>query len=271
MPAYFSLGTKNSDFVSDRYLHINNCGFCEDMDKTAVSRPRGRQDYQLIYIRDGQMEFEADGQAQLLADGHVYLYRPGTPQRYRVVGGKTTFFWIHFTGTAVPEMLEGIPDGATKVGFFHIFESFCRSFYLDCQTSQQPNSLFHESAFICILAGLSEKNKEYCTPSRPSNIDAALLAMNRHIDSRLSNEELAASCGLSKFYFIKLFKSITGQTPQQYYTQLALDTAKGLLETTDYTVAQVAAMCGLEDPFYFSRLFKKHTGLSPAAFRKRLR
>ena len=57
----------------------------------------------------------------------------------------------------------------------------------------------------------------------------------------------------------------------EQYSNLALDTAKGRLETTDYPSAQVALMCGIEDSFYFSRLFKKHTGLSPAAYRKGLR
>ena len=271
MPAYFSIKTKSSDSVSLRYLHINNCGFCEHMDKTAVNRPNGRQDYQLIYIREGQMVFEVDGQAQTLSDGYVYLYRPGTPQCYRVSGGKTTFFWIHFTGTAVPDLLKGIPEGATWVGTFQPFEAFCRGFYLDCHTSRQPNLLLHEGTFICLLSGLAEKARGSSITAHRSNIDTALLAMSRHTEKRLSNEELAELCGLSKFHFIRTFKTFTGQTPQQYYTQLALDTAKGLLETTDYPIAQVALMCGIEDSFYFSRLFKKHTGLSPAAYRKGLR
>ena len=39
-----------------------------------------------------------------------------------------------------------------------------------------------------------------------------------------------------------------------------METAKGLLENTDYTVGQIAVLCGIEDNFYFSRLFKRCTG-----------
>lgn len=270
MPAYFSLGTKNSEAVSDKYLQINNCGFCEDMDKTAVNRPQGRKDYQLIYIKYGQMEFHADGQVQTLTDGYIYLYRPGTPQHYRIAGKRSTFFWIHFTGTAVPEMLEDIPSGAIKVGFYPIFERFCKSFYLECRTFQNAERLIYDSAFIQVLGGIAERVKHISAPRCTSNIATVLLTMNRTIEKRLNNDELATIAHLSKYHFIREFKAATGQTPQQYYTQLVLDTAKVFLETTDYPIAQVATMCGVDDVFYFSRLFKKHTGLSPAAFRKRL-
>lgn len=270
MPAYFSLGAKNSEFVSDRYLHINNCGFCEDMDKTAISRPQGRKDYQLIYIRSGQMEFEENGQTQLLADENVYLYRPGTPQRYRINGVKTTFFWIHFTGSAAPEILKGIPDGRIKTGFFHSFETFCKSMYMACRTSLQPNLLLFEGELISLIAFISEKARSNPSLSYNPQIAPALIAMNRSLTARLSNEELAQQCGLSRYYFIKLFKKATGCTPQQYYTQQAIETAKDLLENTDNTVAQIASLCGIEDNFYFSRVFKKHTGLSPADYRRSL-
>lgn len=266
MPAYFSLGAKNSDAVSEKYLHINNCGFCVDMDNTAVSRPNGRQDYQLIYLKSGQMTFGE----QRLAPGYVYLYRPGQPQHYRVSGVTTTFYWIHFTGSAVPQMLQDLDSGAIFVGAFPEFERFCKSFYMDHRLCAVPNILYYEGLLVCLLAQLRERHLKTGQP-HPRKLDAALLAMNQNPTARLSNDQLAQLCGLSRYYFIKLFKSATGLTPQQYYTRQAIDSAKDLLESTDDTVGQIAALCGIEDSFYFSRLFKKHTGLSPADYRKSMR
>ena len=91
----------------------------------------------------------------------------------------------------------------------------------------QPSISYYEGLLICLMAQLTEKPK---TPKpQHRKLEAALLAMNENISIRLSNEELAQRCGLSKFYFIKLFKEVTGTTPQQYYAKLAVDTAKGLL------------------------------------------
>jgi len=262
MPAFFSLGTKNSEFVSNRYLHINNCGFCVDMDKTAISRPQGRKDYQLLYIQKGQMYFGT----RLLGAGFVYLFTPGQPQHYRVAGESTTFYWIHFTGSALGEMLQG-RSGAFFCGEFPEFERLCKNFYMEQRLSETPNILYYEGLLICLLAKLTQ------TPPKAHHrkLDGALLAMHENIAHRLSNEALAEACGLSKFYFIKLFKEATGSTPQQYYTALAVETAKGLLESTDYPIGQVAVLCGMEDCFYFSRVFKKHTGLCPSDYRKQLR
>ena len=36
--------------------------------------------------------------------------------------------------------------------------------------------------------------------------------------------------------------------------------------TNDYSVTEVALMCGYDDPLYFSRVFKKHFGCSPSNF-----
>lgn len=267
MPAYFSLGTKNSDSISEKYIQINNCGFCEDMEKTAVSRPQGRKDYQLIYVKSGTLAFGRED-PQLFGPGHVYLYKPGVPQHYRVRGEVSTFYWIHFTGSALPEMLEALESGAVFTGDFPEFERFCKDFYLEHRLSEQPNALYYEGSLICLLAQLLKSHSPLRQPRPHRKLEAALLAMNRDIRTRRSNQELAQLCGLSRYYFIRLFKNATGQTPQQYYTVLALETAKGLLENTDHTVAQIASLCGIEDGFYFSRLFKKHVGLSPADYRK---
>ena len=44
--------------------------------------------------------------------------------------------------------------------------------------------------------------------------------------------------------------------------------AQVLLETTDYTISDIAALIGYDNPMYFSRLFRKAKGLSPSKYRK---
>lgn len=267
MPSYFSMGTQSSEQTSQRYLQINNCGFCEALEKSTVSRPNGRKDYQLIYIKSGEMEFNIDGQKLHLTGGNTFFYRPGTAQHYRICGTATTFFWIHFTGTAVEDMLSPLPEGHLQTGAFEEFERYCRAFYADRQLPAQFDPLHHEGKLICLFSVLISR----CTGRQKQyhkKLEPALTAMSRSLQNRYSNEYLAQLCDLSKHYFIKLFKQSTGLTPQQYYTRLVVDQGCALLENTDCSVSQIAAECGIEDTFYFSRLFKKHTGLSPAAYRK---
>jgi AraC-like DNA-binding protein len=63
-----------------------------------------------------------------------------------------------------------------------------------------------------------------------------------------------------------------GITPLEYMTSLRMKKAESLLSTMwtrEYSVAEVARMCGFEDALYFSRVFKKTYGCSPSNFAKK--
>lgn len=70
-------------------------------------------------------------------------------------------------------------------------------------------------------------------------------------------------------YLRKLFKKEIGSSPLEYLTRLRMKKAETMLTTTrvqEYTVAEIAGMCGYDDALYFSRVFKKYYGCSPSAF-----
>lgn len=74
-------------------------------------------------------------------------------------------------------------------------------------------------------------------------------------------------------YLRKLFKKEMGITPLEYMTNLRMKKAEILLSamwSREYSVSEVAQMCGFEDALYFSRVFKKHYGCSPSAFAKKI-
>lgn len=57
-------------------------------------------------------------------------------------------------------------------------------------------------------------------------------------------------------------------SPTQYILTIRVNNATSLLETTDYSMAEIAAIVGYDDPLYFSRLFRKLKGMSPSQYRK---
>jgi YesN/AraC family two-component response regulator len=64
-------------------------------------------------------------------------------------------------------------------------------------------------------------------------------------------------------YLRKLFKKEVGISPLEYLTSLRMRSAETLLTamwTNEYSVTEIAQMCGYEDAQYFSRVFKKYYG-----------
>jgi AraC family transcriptional regulator of arabinose operon len=83
----------------------------------------------------------------------------------------------------------------------------------------------------------------------------------------VSVAEPAAMSRLSGSHFAALFKSRIGYPALQYQTQLRMARALELLDTTDQSIAAVAAATGYTDSFYFARQFKKVHGVTPFGYR----
>lgn len=69
-------------------------------------------------------------------------------------------------------------------------------------------------------------------------------------------------------YFGKLFKEFTGQTFSQYLTGLRMKHARQYLAQGDYTISQIAYMCGYNSVSYFIQTFKKIYGETPKQLEK---
>lgn len=92
--------------------------------------------------------------------------------------------------------------------------------------------------------------------------------INTHYTEPLTINMLADLCNISPTYFISAFKKAIGVSPHQYLSRLRLANARRLLETTNYSVQEIALMCGFQKPNTFTSLFKSTHGLTPQQYRK---
>ena len=269
MRSYYRTITSSTESVSDEYIRLNNCGFNDALSNMETVRKNGRVDYQLIYVKSGELTVHREAGDLILGGGCIYLFRPGEPQIYGIYGVPTTFYWIHFTGVGVHEMLSFFTEEYYDIGAFREFERYCGPDFVEDIADEKYRSMLREGELISLFARLASRiSGDKKKREERDLILPALNVMNGEPSRRLSNEELASLCNLNKFYFIKVFKSFTGYTPQQYYISIIIDKSKYLLENTKYNVNEISRICGIEDCLYFSRLFKKHTGCSPQNYRK---
>jgi len=90
-------------------------------------------------------------------------------------------------------------------------------------------------------------------------------------EAEMTIAQIAKKLGCSESGFRKTFREATGLSPVEYRLRYRLERAKYLLESTDWSITQIAEALQIYDAAYFCKMFKKHTGLPPAQYAKRKR
>ena len=84
----------------------------------------------------------------------------------------------------------------------------------------------------------------------------------------ISVEKLCAVLHVSPAYFSTVFKRETEMSFVSYLTEVRLQNALNLLNTTDDKTYVIAGKVGYTEPNYFSYVFKKRFGVSPSKYRQ---
>lgn len=240
-----------------------------------TSRPKGRKDYQLLYIAAGQGHFFINGQERVVSAGNIIVYLPGQPQEYVYYkDDKTDVFWVHFTGSDVEKIIdyynirlsENIIYIGTSPDYQWLFGQIIQEMQLCRPRFEELISLLLRNIFILISRNLIKANR--ADNSLENEVELAMHYFRENYRSEINVEDYALSRGMSASNFYRVFKQISGSTPLQYILKLRLSNAQNLLENSNLSIAEIASAVGYENPLYFSRLFNKHIGVSPSEYRK---
>lgn len=104
--------------------------------------------------------------------------------------------------------------------------------------------------------------------AREDNIRLSIGYIYANFDRQMTLDEIAAEVGLSKYYFTREFKRLTGKTPFEFICDLRCEYAIKLMSNGVSSVREICGECGFENLSYFSKVFRKYTGLSPKEYIK---
>jgi len=108
-------------------------------------------------------------------------------------------------------------------------------------------------------------------PSDHPKIRRAVLLMEQNLAGGLQMTDLAQKLNMSSRQLERLFKTCTGQSPQNYARSLRLRAATWLLTNSGKSISHIATACGFPDASPLGREFRKVPGQSPKVFREQNR
>ncbi|MBQ3110740.1 MAG: helix-turn-helix transcriptional regulator [Clostridia bacterium] len=239
-------------------------------------RPKGRIDYQLVYIASGKAHFYFNGKDTTVTAGHMVVYLPREEQKYEYFGDdKTEAYWVHFTGAKVKGIMRHFDIPYNEPFFYSgsseeykmLFNSMIHELRARPVGYEEMIEMNLRQMFMTIQRTRLERKPQINTFAQ-AEVGYARKYFFEHYSEDINISEFAQSRHMSVSWFMRNFKQMTGVSPMQYILNLRIENAQMLLETTNYSVNEISAIVGYDNQLYFSRLFKKVKGIAPTEFRK---
>ena len=281
---YINSGYLNNSRVpfldKSRPLIVGSCGTyrLRTHERLPTWRPKGRIDYQLLYVASGKAIFYFNGDPKEVAAGHMVLFQPRQEQHYEYFAvDRPEVYWVHFTGSDVRNILrhydipldKNVIYSGSSATYAYLFKEMIQELQT-CRTGfEELLEMYLRQIFLLIQRSWEER-KPTVSSYLQEEVDYARKYFNEHYNEDISIEDYAQSRGMSVSWFLRNFKQMTMKSPMQYILAIRINNAVSLLETTDYNVTEISTIVGYDNPLYFSRIFKKQKGVSPSDYRKML-
>ena len=97
----------------------------------------------------------------------------------------------------------------------------------------------------------------------PSVVRNAIQMMEEHLEEKISIPEICQAVKTSQRQLTRLFQTYVNKTPVQYYLDIRLDRARGLVTQTDLKFSEIAFASGFNSQIHFSRAYRTRFGKTP--------
>ena len=114
---------------------------------------------------------------------------------------------------------------------------------------------------------MAEKTTQADTNAYVERVNRAIDFVIRNLDQPLQLDSVADEAGFSPFHFHRVFRSLVGETLNEFIKRLRLERALGMMSHAGKrSLTDIAFACGFGSSSDFSRAFKKRYGVPPSAF-----
>ncbi len=219
--------------------------------------------YEIIFMEKGTAYINEDGVQYELNENDVLILEPGKEHfGYEPSKKNVSFYWVHFNSENFNT------DGFVK--YLHISEPFALK-TLFVQLLHIANTPGYASCCFDMFCALI--SEEIAFRLKNSSEQGSALAVNIkewiriNINKNLTVKSVSEEFGYHENYISRVFKASFGIGIKEYIIDIKLKNAKNLLNTTLYSVKQIAGITGYQDENLFIKFFIYHTGMTPTEYR----
>lgn len=183
------------------------------------------------------------------------------------------FMWLHFKGGQSLEQTRFILDNHSPV-FYSDRNSIIKSNIIKIfdylQKSGLQNEILTSLCLNDILSNLliSSLSDVDWNKKIPDIVISTKEALEREYKNKIDMDEFANAMYVNKFDLIRKFKKYMNITPYEYLIKFRINQAKNLLESSDFTITEIAESVGFEDCSHFIKMFKQYEKTTPLQYRK---
>lgn len=231
--------------------------------------------YYVVFISKGKGVFETEKNDLLtISEGSCFMLFPGVWHRYKPdfkIGWEE--YWVGFKGFYAEKLVNCFFDEQTPVFNTGLNENILKLYQSILERVKNARPGYHQEIagithqLLGILNSFSSQDRgNKNSPERLITDAKFLLRETLHESDTVENIFKRLPVSYSKLR--KDFKTITGETPNQYQINLRLNKVKELLLTTKLSITEIAYQTGFESVSYLSKLFKKKNNMSPGSYRQ---
>ena len=233
-------------------------------------------EYQIIYISEGYGVFESKSQKKIkINPGTIIFLFPGEWHRYKPDKKcGWTENWIGFKGDVTlltnSSSLISIETPIIEIG---LQDNILKTFYniFDLVQADFTGAEYTISGAANYLLGLILTHRKRMSMKISTKTDEIIMKakvrLEENYDSGISMEEIAEELNISYVWFRTYFKKHTGFSPYEYLLNIKINNAKILLQSTNYSVKEIATLSGFNSQYQFSKIFKLKTGKPPTEYK----
>ena len=263
----------SNDFSRNLDAMIYTCGY-ETCVPSHSYGPVVRSGYLIHYILKGKGIYKTDGHIYPLKEGDAFLIRPNILIYYEADKyDPWTYTWIGFQGIKIEEYLKR--TSLLDTPYFHYgkddrvrlcHEKMFEAYKLSENRDLMMNSILYE--YLYLLASKFPRKYIPAKEKKISYVEEALRYIENNYAHRVNIQVIADYLNIERTYLYRLFKDITGSSPQEYLLDFRIRRACSLLKETELPVSDISRSVGYDDALYFSRLFRQKKGRTPTQYRK---